>query len=413
MRASSPRRTTTRTTRWFALVVALICSAATAILLTASAAQASTTVEVQLTLSGVASPDNPTGGSQVGVHPGDSVVLHASAIPTAGAPGGLSSSLSGLVAGVAGLQVKITGGNLPGVHYPFTLGKVANCGGAASLPLRSLAKGTYSFKYVVEKVSLLTSILGAVTGCSKNTVTPTHDQLGALTKDNVKVTDNAVYSGSIVVAVHPPAGGVGIQLPSQSISAKVGPVSTSVNLPGASVGVPNPLPGITSNLPTGLPGGGSGGGGSGGGGGHGTGSGGGVNYTPPAVTVPQEVMPHAVAQGGSGQQYTAPGNLPAPTVGGHIVAPADKVTATAATPVDPSNVANAGLSRPESLGDNSGGGLFGKQLPVVLAIAAILALSLVTAGYARMVLAPPQVVLPPALSGAAHRFGNARLSRVT
>lgn len=382
MRASSPRRTTTRPTSWFALLVALICSAAAAVLLMTPAAQASTSVEVQLTLSGVASPDNPTGGSQVGVHPGDSVVMHASAIPTAGAPGGLSSGLSGLVAGVAGLQVKITSGNLPGVHYPFTLGKVANCGGAASLPLRSLAKGTYSFKYVVEKVSLLTSVLGAVTGCSKNTVTPTHDQLGALTQDNIKVTDNAVYTGSIVVAVHPPSGGVGIQLPSQSVSVKVGPVHTSVNLPGASVGVPNPIPGITSNLPTGLPGSG-GGGGSGGGHGHGTGTG--VNYKPPAVTVPQEVMPHAVAQGGSGQ-YNAPGSLPQRTVGGHIVAPAQSVTATAAPPADPSNVANAGLSKPVGLGDNSGGGLFGKQLPVVLAIAAILALSLVTAGYARMVL---------------------------
>ncbi len=384
MRASSPRRTTTRMPQLFALLVALFCAAATAVLLTTAAAQASSTVEVQLTLSGVASPDNPTGGSRVGVHPGDSVVLHASAIPTAGAPGGLSGALSGLVAGVAGLQVKITGGNLPGVHYPFTLGKVAHCGGAASLPLRSLAKGTYSFKYVVEKVSLLTTVLGSVTGCSKNTVTPTHDQLGALTKDNVKVTDNAVYTGSIVVAVHPPAGGVGIGLPSQSISVKVGPVSTSVNLPGGTVGVPNPIPGITSNLPTGLPGGGGGGsGGGGGGGGHGTG--GGVNYKPPAVTVPQEVMPHAVNQGGSGQ-YNAPGSLPQRTVGGHIVAPAQSVTATAATPMDPSNVANAGLSRPVALGDNSGGGLFGKQLPVVLAIAAILALSLVTAGYARMAL---------------------------
>jgi hypothetical protein len=245
-----------------------------------------------------------------------------------------------------------------------------------------MAKGTYSFKYVVEKVSLLTSVLGAVTGCSKNTVTPTHDQLGALTQDNIKVTDNAVYSGSIVVAVHPPSGGVGIQLPSQSISAKVGPLHTSVNLPGASVGVPNPIPGITSNLPTGLPGSG-GGGGSGGGHGHGTGTG--VNYKPPAVTVPQEVMPHAVAQGGSGQ-YNAPGSLPQRTVGGHIVAPAQSVTATAAAPADPSNVANAGLSKPIGLGDNSDGGLFGKQLPVVLAILAILSLSLVTAGYARMVL---------------------------
>jgi len=383
MRATPPRLPTMRSTSWVALLVALICSAAAAVLLT-TPAQASSTVEVQLTLSGVASPDNPTGGSRVGVHPGDSVVLHASAIPTAGAPGGLSGALSGLVAGVAGLQVKILNGNLPGVHYPFTLGKVANCGGAAALPLRSLAKGTYSFKYVVEKVSVLTSILGKVTGCNKNTVTPTRDQLGKLTKDNVKVTDNAVYSGSIVVATNPPGGQVGVQLPQQSISVKAGPVHTSVNLPGANVGVPNPVPGITSQLPKppGLPGGGTGGSG------HGThGSKGGVDYTPPGLTVPEEVMPHAVNfGGGGGQQYQAPGALPAGSVGGHIVAAPAKVTATAAQPADPSNVANAGLSKPVGLGDNSDGGLFGKQMPVVLAIAAILALSLVTAGYARMLL---------------------------
>lgn len=385
MRATPPHRTTPRATSWVALLVALVCSAAAAVLLT-TPAQASSTVEVQLTLSGIASPDNPTGGSRVGVHPGDSVVMHASAIPTAGAPGGLSGALSGLVAGVAGLQVKILGGNLPGVHYPFTLGKVANCGGAASLPLRSLAKGTYSFKYVVEKVSVLTSVLGAVTGCDKNTVTPTHDQLGTLTKDNVKVSDNAVYSGSIVVATHPPGGQVGIQLPQQSISVKAGPVHTSVNLPGANVGVPNPVPGITSNLPN-PPGLGGGGGSQGGGSTHGKHGSKGVDYTPPGLTVPEEVMPHAVNfGGGGGQQYQAPGALPARSVGGHIVAAPAKVTATAAQPADPSNVANAGLSKPVGLGDNSDGGLFGKQMPVVLAIAAILALSLVTAGYARMLL---------------------------
>ena len=143
------------------------------------------------------------------------------------------------------------------MHYPFTLGKVAHCGGAATLPLRSLAKGTYSFNYVVQKISLATSVLGAVTGCNKSTVTPTHDQLGALTRDNVKVTDNAVYGGSIVVAVHPPGGQIGVQLPKQSVSAKVGPVHTSVNLPGATVGVPNPVPAITKAVGGHLPGGGA------------------------------------------------------------------------------------------------------------------------------------------------------------
>lgn len=363
---------------WVALVLALVLSAVAAIVATAPA-QAASTVEVQLTLSGVASPDNPTGGSQVGVHPGDTVVMHASAVPTAGAPGGLSGALSGLVAGAAGLQVKITGGNLPGVHYPFTLGKVANCGGAESLPLRSMAKGTYSFHYVVEKVSVLTSALGSVTGCDKNTVTPTRDQLGKLSGGNVKVTDNAVYSGSIVVADNPPGGQIGVQLPQQSISAKAGPIHTSVNLPGAHVGVPNPVPSIVSKLPK-IPGVTSG---KGGAGRH---QSGGVNYTPPGVTVPEEVMPHAVNFGGAGgARYVAPGGNSANTVGGHIVAPPASVTATApAHLADPSNVANAAVKKPVDLSDK--GGLGGQQLPVVLAILAILALSLVTAGYARMVL---------------------------
>ena len=356
--------------------------AGAAVLFSSAPAQAAATVEVQLTLSGVASSDNPTGGAQVGVHPGDTVIMHASAIPTAGAPAGLSGALSGLVAGVAGLQVKITDGNLPGVHYPYTLGKVAHCGGKSALPLRSLAKGSYSFHYVVQKMSLLAGLLGGITGCRKSTVTPTHDQVGALTKNNVKVTDNAVYSGTIVVATHPPAGGIGIQVPSQSVSVKAGPIHTSVNLPGATVSVPNPVPGITSALPKppGLGGSGGGnGGGSGSGGGHGSG---GVNYTPPALTVPQQVMPHAVNYGGKqGSSY----QLPQRSVGGHVVAPrAPKPSVTLSPVSHPSEVANAEAGKKNV--DLADGGGLGKQLPIVLAIIAILALSVVTAGYARMML---------------------------
>jgi hypothetical protein len=377
-----PRRRLTSPTTWIAVLAAAVLSAAIA--LGMAPAQASATVEVQLTLSGLASPDNPTGGSKVGVHPGDTVVMHASAIPTAGAPGGLSSALSGLVAGVAGLQVKILSGNLPGVHYPFALGKIAHCGGAASLPLRSLAKGTYTFNYVVQKISLATSVLG-VTACHKSTVTPTHDQLGALTQHNVKVTDNAVYGGSIVVAVHPPGGQIGIQLPKQSISAKVGPIHTSVNLPGATVGVPNPVPSITKAIGGKVPG--VGGKNGGGGKNSGKGGSGNVDYAPPGVTVPEEVMPHAVNVGGAGGSgYAAPGSNTGNQgsgIGGHIVAPPAHVTSTAVPVAHPSDVANAGSRKTVDLGAKDTGAA---QLPVVLAVLAILALSLVTAGYARKLL---------------------------
>src|SRR6476646_7275328 len=88
-------------------VLAALCTAG-AIALSMSPAQASTTVPVPSTLSGVASP----------------------ADPTAGAPAGLSGPLDGLVAGVAGLQVKILAGNhLPGLGgRTYTLGAVQNCG---------------------------------------------------------------------------------------------------------------------------------------------------------------------------------------------------------------------------------------------------------------------------------------------
>ena len=253
------------------------------------------------------------------------------------------------------------------MHYPFTLGKVANCGGAAALPLRSLAKGTYSFNYVVEKVSLLTSVLGAVTGCSKNTVTPTHDQLGTLTKNNVKVTDNAVYSGSIVVAVNPPAGGIGIQLPSQSISVEGRPAphlgQPARRAPSASR---TRFPASRPTCPTGLPGGGGGGG-----------TGGGGKAPRPGRRRQLHPAGGDRAPGGhaargrlgrlgpvqrAGQPPAAHRRRPHRRAG----AERDRDRSYAGRPVQRRQRRSG--KKPVDLRDSSGG-LFGKQLPVVLAIA--------------------------------------------
>jgi hypothetical protein len=363
-------------TTWVAALAGLAVVGAIALAM-APANAAAATKNVQLTLSGVAYDDQPTGGSVVGVHPGDSVHLTAAAIPTAGAPGGLSNALAGLVAGVAGFQVKITSGNLPGVADGYVLGKVPNCpGGHDTLALNSLAKGSYSFTYVVQKVSLLTGLLGAITGCKATTVTPTQDQIGTLTKDNVKFTDNAQYSGKIVVATDPPKGQIGIQLPKHSISVKAGPISTSVTVPGATVGVTNPVPEITGKLGS-LAGGKPGGGKSGGG------TSPSVKYTPPPLTIPEQVMPHAVNYGGAGGSFAAPGN--AGSGGGRAyVAPGPRVTSTAApvptTTANPKNAAKTvDVAAPKAQ-------LGGAQLPVLLAIVAILALSSVTAMYARLYL---------------------------
>lgn len=369
-------------TSWIAGLAGLAVVGAIALAM-APAHAAAATKNVQLTLSGVAYDDQPTGGAVVGVHPGDSVHMTAAAIPTAGAPAGLGSSLAGLVSGVAGFQVKITSGTLPGVPDGYLLGTVANCpGGHDTLALNSLAKGTYNFTYVVQKVSVLTGLLGAITGCTTTTVTPTQDQIGQLTKDNVKFTDNAEYSGQIVAAADPPKGTIGIQIPKNSISVKAGPIHTSVTLPGATVGVTNPIPKITGALGS-LTGGLKGG----------TTKGGGksskpsnsVKYTPPALTVPEQVMPHAVNYGGAGgSAFAAPGGDTGAGNGAGYVAPAPQVTRTAApAPTSTAEPKNAAKTVDVSATKSQ---LGGAQLPVLLAIVAILALSLVTATYARMFL---------------------------
>jgi hypothetical protein len=366
-------------TTWVAALAGLAVVGAIALAM-APANAAATTVDAQLTLSGVAYSDQPTGGATIGVHPGDSVHLTAAAVPTAGAPAGLSSVLSGLLGGVAGLQVKITSGNLPGVPNGYLLGTVSGCpGGHASLALNSLAKGTYSFTYIVQKVSVLTGLLGKITGCNATQVTPSQDQLGALTKDNVKVSDTATYSGSIVVASAPPKGTIGIQVPKQSVSAKVGPIHTSVTLPGATVGVPNPLPSITGKL--GSLTGGNKGGGKAAGGKKSTPTP--VKYTPPALTVPEQVMPHAVNVGGGGGTFAAPAGGGSGDGGGYV-APAPRATSTAApapTTTDAAKIKPAktvDVAQKQTLG--------GAQLPVLLAILAVLALSGVTGMYAKMYL---------------------------
>jgi hypothetical protein len=362
-------------------LAAALCVGGAAALAMAPAQAAAQTVAAQLTLSGVASPDSPTGGSVVGVHPGDSVKLTASLLPTAGAPAGLGDVLGGLLGSATGFQVRITSGNLPGVHYPYLLGKVNGCGGHASLPLRSLAKGTYTFHYTPYKASPATGLLGAVIGCHQSQINLDASQLAQLSRHNINVTDTSDYGGKIVAAANPPKGTIGIQVPKQSISASAGPIHTHVNLPGGNVGVPNNLPKLPK-LPAlpGLPGAGSGGSG-------GSKSGGGsVNYTPPPQTVPQRVMPKAVANGGTGSG-SGSGGFAAPAAdggkgpGGTLVSQnggtASKGARSAAHKGQPAGKA-VDVAQPSRFG--------GPQLPVVLAIVSILALATVTGAYAKLYL---------------------------
>jgi hypothetical protein len=186
------------------------------------------------------------------------------------------------------------------------------------------------------------------------------------------------WDGSIVASKNTDCG-IAIQTPKGKVSAS----DHTVTLPGVNVSVPNPVPSILSKLPTppGLPTGGS----SGAAGGHGgkkSGGGGTVKYTPPPTTVPEKVMPRAVHYGGGGG-YAPP--AAGSGGGGGVAAPAPQpsVTSTVAAPttspaakVKPAKTVD--LAQHDQLG--------GAQLPVLLAILAILALSGVTAMYARLYL---------------------------
>lgn len=183
--------------------------------------------------------------------------------------------------------------------------------------------------------------------------------------------------------------GISIEVPGGGVT--VGPIHVSVppitTLPTVPVSIPN------------LPGGG-GGGSSGshhpGSGGHSSSSapGGGTGVSAQQTPIPELVVPNAGSGGDSAYGGGGVGGLGAfPDTGGGIgaIAPG-AVTSTAPAPGATSSSPH---SKPVNLAtDSTDGGLGGAQLPVLLAIVAIIALSLVTATYARMYLlrkppAPP------------------------
>ena len=91
-RKSSPRASR----RGLGVAGALIAlgAAGSAAVLIAAPANAATTVPVRLTLPGTAYANGATGGSVVGVHPGDVVSFTATPAPSAGIPAGVGAALA-------------------------------------------------------------------------------------------------------------------------------------------------------------------------------------------------------------------------------------------------------------------------------------------------------------------------------
>ncbi len=357
--------------RWMAGAVGLgIAVAATGILAIAPAHASGATVNAQLSLSGVATKDNILGGTTVGVHPGDTVDFKASALPTAGLANvpTLGPVLSDVLNVLLGQYqvVLTTATNFPGGARTIALGGPTSgpCKGAAQLPVTFANAGTYKFHWKVQYV------LPVLLSCSKSGLNNT--DLNLLKSAGVAINATNQWTGQIVAAVNPPPGGISIQLPGVSVAPSL-PVVGQLPTVG--------LPGTTVTLPTlpGLPG--SGGGKTTAPGGGKT-TPGGLHYTPPPLTVPERAM-GGIGGGGSGGFG---GVLP--DAGGSTQLGTGLPGVLVANPANPLPTTGA-RAKPQTSTkriDLASNKAPAAQLPVLLAIIAIIALSLVTATYARLFL---------------------------
>jgi hypothetical protein len=340
--------------------------AAAAIFAVAPASASGTTVDAQLSLSGVATQASVLGGSLVGVHPGDTVDFKASGLPTAGLDNipALGTLVKGLLSPLLGqFQVVVhLGSNFPGGARTVTVGgpTTGPCKGVSDLPVTFPNVGTYNFTWDIQYV------LPLLLGCKHNGVSSAN--LNLLKGLGIALNVSNQWTGQIVVATHPPTVGIGLQLPGLGLAPSVpvlGQLPKITVLPGATVQLPVTVPTLL--------------------GGHG-GNPGTHTSTPPPSTgttsvdcVPCAVMTQ-VGNGGSGALAPDAGNVTQIGQGlsdGGSLTPGGGPAPTPATspgPVTHKQVNLASNRAPAA------------QMPVLLAIIAIIALSLVTATYARLFL---------------------------
>lgn len=357
MRAGRPRR-------WIAGAVGLAAAAA-AIGLVATPAGAATTVNAQLSLSGVATATSPVGGSTIGIHPGDSVSFAAATAPTAGLEKlGLSSLLTGLSGGITGYQVVADFSHLPGGAANTTLGYH----GRASVTFTFAKTGTYDFTWTAKSLQLLGLVPISLDG-------------NQLAKAGVKLNAANQYVGQVVVSANPPAGNIGVQLPSVGATPQVGPVRLPpVKVPGTKVNVPVtvpstalphlPSPGHAPSKPSSKP----------------ASSVPGLSYLPPGESNQDRVMPPGYDDnGGAGLGPNSDlAVLLNPHGAGIGVTPNGPAPDNGVAAIPGASTGKAGKARAVDVATSEPP--VGQQMPVLLAIVAIIALSLVTAAYARLYL---------------------------
>jgi hypothetical protein len=364
--------------RWLVGLAGLSVAAAT--LLSITPAGAATTVNAQLSLTGVATAANIAGGSEIGVHPGDTVNFKASALPTAGLENipALGSLLNSLLSPLLGqYQVVVSfGSSFPGGAQVVTLGGPTS-GSCKGLPSKSFTfpnRGTYGFTWKVQYV------LPGLLGCTKNGVSSSN--LNLLQKAGVALNASNSWVGKIVVADNPPKGGISIQLPGVSVAPNIGGHQLptlgvpGITLPTLGVQVPNLNPSK-----------------SGGSGGSGGGSKPSTTTTAPTlpgnvVPVPAEVVPQ-----GDGDGVFSDGGFNAGTLPGTGTQLGDS---SGLLPVS-AGTAAAGRAKASSIAqpDQKSSGKHktidlassqpsSGQLASILAIVAIVALGLVAGTYAKL-----------------------------
>lgn len=223
-------------------------------------------------------------------------------------------------------------------------------------------EGTTNISWTSSKIVIAGSLLGdalTVDLTNKNTSVPAKGKLS--------------WSGKIIASKNTDCG-VQLQTPSISVSAP----GISVGVPGQTLSAPNPVSSLTkvlsklphpqsSSNPAKHPSSGSAGGPP-------------IKYTPPPTTVPQKVMSKAGNNpGGGGGGFVAP---KAGNAGGGAAGPVRSSSSTGPKSIaNPSPAAKINHAKSRHLAEPAR--LGGAQLPVLLAILAILALSMVTATYAR------------------------------
>jgi len=346
--------------RWLAGGIALAIAGAIT-LATASASAGPQTVNAELSFSGIATTANILGGAQIGVHPGDSVNFVPSTVPTAGLTNipGLGKALDSLLQTILG---KTTGYQIT-LHLPATFpGGARNvtlgaCSKQKNLLVNFPTKGDYTFTWSAVAISplcLLPANIGSLAG-------------NQLKNAGIALNASNQWVANIHVATNAVPGGISIQLPGVSIAPSlpiVGQLPTiglsGINLPT----IPVTLPSVGGGLP---------------GGGSSSGNGGGINgYTPPPIPIPAKVVPFPNVGVGAGDGSLGGGFDALPTSGATQAVP----TTSTGGASQPSSAPSKAPTKEAAVA--SAHKLTTGQLPVLLAILAIVAFALVTGTYARL-----------------------------